>query len=234
MAEIIEITHENGTLSEYTATVTDAGDLSVSAAAALAGSNFGLAANVDDINPIYGYWQAGAAITTGKLRYRFYIDPNSLTMAGATEHTVVMITDISSNPVSFVLLHRTAGGEYGIYAVCVNDAGSHINTQVQTITDAPHYIEVLTQRAATSVSADGFTQFWVDGVLAFSTIPVDNFDQMADYQLLIVGAPSGLDASTSGVFYLDELVFRDDDIEIGPAAAAATPTRRRRGMMRPI
>lgn len=215
--------HESNNFSEYTATVTDGGDLSTSSAAALASTAYGISVLIDDTTAIYAYKALGSAITTGVVRYRFYIDPNSITMSNSTEHTVAIIADISSNPVSLALLHRTSGGEYGIYTVCVQDGGGHLNSQVQTISDAPHYVEVVTVRATNSTSTDGYTEFWVDGVYAYKTVLTDNYDQFNDWQLVIVGAPSGIDATTSGTFYLDEVVVRDDNTTIGPVATKAKP-----------
>lgn len=218
MAVVFTASHESNNFSEYTASVTDGGDLSTSTDSALASTAYGMKCVIDDTTSIYAYKALASAVTTGVVRYRFYIDPNSITMSALTEHTVVIITDISSNPVSLVLLHRTNTSEYGIYCVCVQDGGGHLNSQIQTITDAPHYIEVQTVRATTSSSTDGYTEFWVDGTYAYKTVLTDNYDQFNDFQIVIMGAPSGIDAGTSGTFYLDELVVNDDGGAIGPVS----------------
>lgn len=239
MAVVAEIDLESGDLSEFSATVTDGGDLSVTQAAALAGSDYGLQVTIDDTTSIYGYVNLGAPNTSGVVRYRFYVDINSISMQDGdlSEHSLVMITDLTANPISFLMLERTEGGQYAFYAVAVDDTGNHHNTQVYPVTDAPHYVEVLCTRASSSVAEDGGTTFWVDGVEAYSTIlGVDNYDQFADWQLIIMGAPSGVDPTTSGTFYLDELIVRDDDTEIGPVQEPdpePSPTGRRPGLLIP-
>jgi hypothetical protein len=128
-----------------------------------------------------------------------------------------MIADLSSNPVSFLMLQRNEDNTYGLYGVCIDDTGNHANSLIYTITDEPHYIEVETRRATGPSASDGYTRFWVDGVFAYSSqIGIDNYDWMNDYQLIIIGAPSGIDSGTSGTIYLDDLVVRDDEDEIGP------------------
>ena len=51
---VADIDHETGNLSEYSSTVTDSGDLSVSTNAALNGSRYGLQAVIDDTTGIFG------------------------------------------------------------------------------------------------------------------------------------------------------------------------------------
>jgi hypothetical protein len=208
--------HETaGSFAEYTASVTDGGDLSIGSGAALAGSSNGMSVLVDDTTLIYAYKSLASAITTGVVRYRFYFDPNTMTMTNGDAFSVMMITDVGSNPVSFIMFSKTAGGNYAMYAVCVQDGGTHLNTVEVTITDAPHWIEVETRRATTSTSVDGYTYFWIDGNFAAKTVLADNFDQMNDWQVIIVGAVSGIDAGTSGTCYIDEVVVNDDGAVIG-------------------
>ena len=99
MSTVFTATHEAGDFSEYTTSVTDSGDLSVTSAAALAGTTKGISVLIDDTTAIYAYKALASAQTTNVVRYRFYIDPNSITMSNSSEHTVMLITDISSNPV---------------------------------------------------------------------------------------------------------------------------------------
>jgi hypothetical protein len=211
----------------------------VTQAAGLAGSEYGLQCVIDDTTAVYGYVLLGSPNTSGVVRYRFYVDPNSITMQDGdqSEHSLVMITDISSNPISFLMLERTEGGEYAFYAVAVDDNGVHHNTQVYPTTDEPHCVEVLCTRASSNVAADGGTTFWVDGVEAYSTIlGVDNYDQFADWQIIIMGAVSGLDPTTSGTMYLDELIVNDDGSEIGPVEEPEpepAPASRRAGLLIP-
>jgi hypothetical protein len=223
-ANLINLRHEAGNLSEYTTSSVDGGDLSIAREAALGGSGYGMKILIDDQNGLYAYKLLSSPVTSGIVRYRVYLDPNSITMPIDSEHTFVVISDISGNPVSLVLLKRTTSNTYGIYAVSIEDTGNHHNSQIYTISDAPHYIEVLTVRASSNVSNDGYTRFWVDGQLAYTTTPTDNFDQMADYQNIIVGAPTGIDVGTSGTFFVDEILVNNSGEQIGPAGSTNTPS----------
>jgi hypothetical protein len=65
MAVVADIDLESGDLSEFSGTVTDGGDLSVTQAAALAGSEYGLQCVIDDTTAVYGYVLLGSPNTSG-------------------------------------------------------------------------------------------------------------------------------------------------------------------------
>ena len=210
MAVIFDIDHEAGNLSEYNSTVTDSGDLSAHADAALAGTGYGLNCLIDGTGSIYG--QLTLSSTYTDFRFRFYFDPNSLTM-GQYEAFHVAFIYTSASPWSVARIAYTATGE--LVFEPFNDPGN-LSPNYAAITDAPHYIEVYGHRAATNVSADGTYEWWVDGVSKSIWTGVDNYDLFAMFQLFRIGAVNGVDAGTSGTIYLDELVIRDDSTEIGP------------------
>ena len=76
MGEVFDVTHNAGNLSEYDATVTDGGDLSAAVGAAMAGSDYGLQAVIDDTTKVYG--RMDFSLSSSAFRYRFYFDPNGL------------------------------------------------------------------------------------------------------------------------------------------------------------
>lgn len=217
MAEIANIGFETGDLSQFDSTVIDGGDLSVSAGAALAGSSYGMQAVIDDTTAIYGQANIGSwpgAATS--LRYRFYIDPNSLTMAEGDDFWMAIVNG------QMIVRLGYSGGNFIITGVYYGDGG-YLGDNSDTITDAPHYIEGLINRAATDVSADGSYQFWIDGALVATYLNADNYDSFNNINNFRLGAPSSLDAGTSGTFYLDQLIIRNDDTEIGPVPAGGDP-----------
>ena len=67
MSVIVDINHEVGDLTEYTATQTDSGDLSVTAGAALVGT-YGLSVLIDGAGDIYGEYNLGSNNTSGQYR----------------------------------------------------------------------------------------------------------------------------------------------------------------------
>ena len=79
VTRLATLTHDTGDLTEYTSTVIDGGDLSVTTAAALAGTSHGLQVVIDDSTAIYGQKDFSASAL---IRFRFYIDPNSLSSIG--------------------------------------------------------------------------------------------------------------------------------------------------------
>lgn len=222
MTVIIDYNFEDGTLNEFGSTVTDSGDLSAQAAAALAGTSYGMQAVVDDATNIYGL-TIGINNTSGKMRLRFYFDPNSLTMGSAELFTLYYARSAVPNTFMQVQL-RWSGSVYQIIATITNDAASSTPTTAINITDAPHYVEVYLQRASSDVASDGRIDVWVDGAGQQSVTGVDNYDRFNNFNQFLFGATVGLDAGTSGTFFLDELVINDDGSLIGAYSATKTVT----------
>lgn len=218
--EIFHITHEVGDLSEYTSTVTDGGDLSVTGAAALVG-DYGLSALIDGTGGIYGEIEY-TQIATGVYRWRFYVDPNGLTMAGGDEFYLCRMTKQETSTRADVNLKYSSG--YYINARVREDDGTNRVTADYAITDDVHYIECLVEYASGPTGNDGILTLWIDGVQKESITDVD-LDSRSQPDEAFLGPHSNIDAGTSGTLYLDDFVLRDDSTEIGaaPAAAAGNP-----------
>ncbi|HLE48848.1 MAG TPA: LamG domain-containing protein [Patescibacteria group bacterium] len=200
----VDIDHETGDTSQYTSLTDPDSDLSVTAAAAQNGTNYGLAVQIDDTTATYGRKDI-TANTSGIARYSFYFDINNLTMSEAgDEFTFANIYNSGVNSTSFVNVKRFSG-VYTLRAAIVDDAGAASYTSYYTITDAPHYVEVELKRASTVSSSDGTVQLWIDGVAQETKTGVDNYDRFNDFWSVRLGAVSSIDAGTSGTFYVDEL-----------------------------
>lgn len=210
MAELFNIRHETD-LSEYTSTVTDSGDLSQSGAAALAGTSGGMSALIDGTGAIYGE-RTFSQVTSGTYRFRFYIDPNNLTMAGADTFQVCRILDSSSGRCQVWL--RYDGSNYEIRARVQEDDTTWTATNNYDISNAEHYVEVRVVYAASGVASDGTLDLWIDGVLQQQKTGLDIYDTTQPDNGRL-GAVSDLNVGTSGTLYLDEFVFRDDGTLIG-------------------
>jgi len=221
MSVIVNITHEVGDLSEYTSTVTDGGDLSVEAAAALVGTR-GLQCVIDDTTVIYGT-KSGLNNTSGKSRARLYIDPNTLAMATNTGFWHCVLRNNTTGMCAAVYLNHSTT-DYRIYVAIKDDVPADTYGTKFVITDAPHYIEIYLQRAATNSSADGSLQLWIDGVNKETISGIDNYDRFAALNSVDFGAIYGLASGISGTFFLDDLVVNDDGGEIGPATTPITIT----------
>jgi len=222
MSVIVNIRFESD-LSEFNSTVTDGGDLywdNSATAKAVAGTQGAMACLIDDTTAIYGL--TAQLTQAAQVRFRFYIDPNSLTMANEDSFVICYVSQkggLYDQICQLYLAYTTATGYYLIWSTR-GDTVSTVGYDTCTITDAPHYIECLVVRAATDVSSDGSMQWWVDGVDQGTTGSIDNYNQMSDQPWRFhFGAYASVDAGTSGTFFIDEIVVNNDGGVIGPAGA---------------
>lgn len=217
MSELVHITHEGGDLSEWTATVTDGGDLSASTDAGLVGT-YGMSGYIDDTNSINAYYLFGDLGTVSAYRFRFYIDLTDLTMqSGDNYYAGGIINNSTVNTYHYV--GRDATGKYIIWYFR-NDTGSVThNSGKLYLSDAPHYVEVHMVRATTTSSYNGGIYVYVDGGLEYSATNFDNYETASwgGNDRIQLGAINNIDAGTSGYFYYDDIIVRDDGTEIGPA-----------------
>jgi len=216
MPEIFNINHETGDLSQYNSTVTDSGDLSVTEAAALAGT-YGMQVQINDIGGIYGH-KDFAQLTSAVYRYRIYIDPNDLEIASGDSFRVAIVYDGGADRSQITLKHD--GSNYQVRANVIDDSSNWNNTSYYDITNEAHYIEVLVEYASGAGENDGRLTLWIDGAQQEQKGNLDVYS-VTKPQDARLGAVAGLDASTSGTLYLDEFVLRDDDTEIGPEGPSA-------------
>jgi hypothetical protein len=217
MAELFNIDHEAGDLSEYDSTVTDGGNLSAHADAALAGTSYGLNCFIDDTTEIYGECNLGTSNTSGVLRARFYIDPNTIDLSANQKISVCRFFASTANAVVHVRMEGRSGSfRYQIGAW--DDTPTYSYTQSDDLSDAEHYVELQLLRASSDVAADGQLDAWVDGGALTSVTDLDNYDRFADFDYVRLGAME-IHSSADGTFYLDQLIVNDDGSEIGPVAA---------------
>ena len=214
-AETLTITHDTGDLGEYSATVTDGGDLSVSAGAALAGTRYGLSAVMNDTSPIYGR-KVIALATTGVVSARAYVDPNGITMPAGSSFSFAWLINSTAQIVAHMQLVRNTGGTgYQLRATIVPDSGVVDHAVAQDITNAPHYLELRITRATSSTASDGRLDWWLDGVQQTPIIGRDNYDRFANVTDLVAGVPSHPGIGTSGTFHIDEIVLNNSGRYIG-------------------
>ncbi len=200
---------ESGNLSAWPSSVIDSGDLSISAAAALMGSQ-GLQALIDDNNPIYVADDRPAS--EPRYRTRFYLDPNSVPMVSGDGNNPFLAYAGSSTEVLRIGFGFT-NGVYQVRVGLINDSGAWQNTSWFTISDAPHAIE-LDWRAATSAGANnGGLTLWIDGIQKANLTGVDNDTRRIDAVRL--GAASGIDTGTRGTIFFDAFESRRESY-IGP------------------
>lgn len=223
MSVIVDIDLEAGNLTEFTSTSTNGGKMSAAAGAALAGTSYGLQFVISNTTTMYGMVDLAPSDTSGKLRFRFYLDPNGLTMANSDLFTILGTYNSSSSGLAVVELYYTTGGGYQIRAKLNNDANSFTSTSSYAITDAPHYIECYLQRATNNGSSDGSLQLWIDGTSKETISGIDNYDKFVNFDKVYWCADQ-IDAGTSGTFFMDQLIINNDGSEIGPVVSGPTYT----------
>jgi hypothetical protein len=200
---------ESGNFSAWSLSKIDAGDLSVTTAAALVGSR-GMQAVLDDNTTIFVTDDRPAA--EPRYRARFYFDPNSITMVNGDAHFIFNGFMGSSTAILRVEFRRSSN-VYQLRARLLNDGSSWINSNWFTITDAMHSIEV-DWRAATGAGANnGGLTLWIDGVQQANLTGVDNDTRRIDRVRL--GAVAGVDTGTRGTYYFDAFESRRQTF-IGP------------------
>ena len=179
---------ESGSLSAWTSNANDSGDLSVSAAAALADAR-GLQAVLDDNTSIFVTDDTPNA--EPRYRARFYFDPNSISMANGDNHYIFQGYSGASTAVLRVQF-RFSGGSYQVRAALRADGSSWTNTSWFNISDAPHLIELDYLSAANN----GGLTLWIDEVQRANPTGIDNDTRRIDRVQL--GAVSGVDSGTRG------------------------------------
>jgi predicted outer membrane repeat protein len=188
---------ESGNFSAWTTSSADAGDLSVSTAAALEGSQ-GLQAVIDDNTAIYMVDDTPNA--EPHYLARFHFDPNSISMANGDAH-VLLRGYSGSSTVALRVEFGYSAGSYQIRAGLMNDGSAFTNTNWFPLTDAPHIIQV-DWRSASGVGANnGGLVLWIDGVQQQLVAGIDNDTWRIDR--IRLGANAGIDSGTRGTYYFD-------------------------------
>jgi hypothetical protein len=201
---------EAGNLSAWSSSVTDAGNLSVSGSAALAGSQ-GMQAFINDNNSIYVTDETPAS----ELRYRarFYFDPNSISMLSGDVHNIFTAYSGNTLLASHRVVFRYYNGAYQLRAGLIDDSSVWHNSNWFTISDAPHFVEFDWMAASGVGTNDGYMTFWIDGSQVANLTGVNNPSQRIEQARL--GAVNGVDTGTRGTYYFDAFESRRQTY-IGP------------------
>jgi hypothetical protein len=197
---ILQDNFESGGLGAWSSTSTDGGDLSVTGAAALAGS-LGLQGVVDDTAGLYV--QDDSPEDEGRYRVRFSIDPNGFDpgeAAGKRRTRVLLAFQDAPTRRLFAVVLRRLNGQYAIGARARRDDNTQASTPFFNVGDAPHFVDVAWTQASTADANDGRLDLWIDGAHV-STLPgLDNNASGIDFVRL--GALS-VKATATGTLFWD-------------------------------
>lgn len=200
---------EAGNLAAWSAS-TNGGSLSVTTAAALAGSTRGLRVAITSNTATY----LTDLTPTSETRYRarFYFDPNTIAMSSGNAH-YIFYGDSGTSTVATYIEFRRSSGQYQLRAGILNDGSSYSVTTWNTITDAPHSIEIDWRRSTAARANNGGLTFWIDNQQKANITGIDNDTRRIDGSRL--GAISGIDSGTRGFYYFDAFVSSRQNY-IGP------------------
>jgi hypothetical protein len=182
-------------LGPWSVVSTGGGDLSVSEAAALEGTQ-GLQGVVNDT---VGIWvQDDTPENEGRYRARFRLDPNGFDpgeAAGMRRTRVLIGLETGPSRRLFAVVLRRVNGEYSLMGRARLDDGVQADTGFFAITDAPHAVEIAWTRSSTPDANDGRFQLWIDGALVSTLSGLDNHRSALDAvrmgALSVKGSASG-------------------------------------------
>ena len=195
---------ESGSLSAWTASSTNGGNLRVSPDAALSGG-FGMQATFTNTTTMLVRDESPSA--EPRYRARFYFNPNSISMASGNNITLLQGLD-ASNQIVFSIQFNRSNTAYQLRARAYDSQlVTFTNTPYVNISNAKHYVEV-------DWSNDGHLTFWIDGTQQGSLTGINNSTYTIEKVRL--GAPTLSITSTSGTFYIDAFESRRQTY-IGPA-----------------
>jgi len=197
---------ESGTLGAWTSASTDAGDLSVSGAAAMKFSTSGLQGVVDDVASLFV--QDDTPVDENLYRARFYFDTNGFDPgeASGARRTRIFIAfeEAPTRRLAAIVLKRQ-GGVYSVMGRARLDDGSQADTGFFGVTPGAHYVEMAWKRASGPSTNDGTFELWIDGTSQSLLTNLDNSLSAVDFVRL--GALS-VKNTANGTLFWDEFESR--------------------------
>jgi hypothetical protein len=196
---------EGGASSAWSLSATDGGDLTVSPAAALRASTFGLQGVVDDTAGLYV--QDDSPDAEKHYRARFHFDPNGFDPGESLNHrrTRIFIAFASPNRRVAAIVLRRLGGSYSVMARARLDDNTQASTSFFPITDEPHSVEIRLAGATGPDTLDGALVLYIDGTQVTELNLLDNSLTAVDFARL--GALS-VKTGAGGTLYWDEFQSR--------------------------
>jgi hypothetical protein len=163
---------------------------------------------VDDTVAIYVTDELPNAET--RYRARFYLNPNSISMADGMDFYI--FTGYHTASVFQVQLGFSAGN-YQIRLRQTNDSNTTTSTAWINIANGSNVIEIEWWAASAAGANNGGANLWINGNQSGSLSNLDNDTRRIEFVRL--GAISGLNAGTLGTYYLDAFESRRQTY-IGP------------------
>jgi hypothetical protein len=212
---------ESGDFSAWTTSITDGGDLSVTSAAALVGTR-GMQVRINDNN--YIRVQRNMPSLMSRLRARFYLHPNTLSMAENDNFMIFMAHDSVGNR-NLTIEMRRFSGKFQVRGGIKNNAALFVYTPWANLSNTTQAIEIDARAASSASASDGYITLWIDGTQAATLTGIAN-SSWAQKRVL-VGAVLGIDTGTRGTLYMDLVEVRSSSyigLTSDPVKVPTTPT----------
>jgi hypothetical protein len=196
-------------IDDWTSQTDGAHTITRDAAAALGGTSGGIKVAISGTGQ--GYVRQTFTWSSGDdFGARFYFDSTGLAMGTDDDWKLTRIYDTSSSVERLQIIVGYNGTLFFVNASVWVDGDTEERTADYTFDDGEHYFEIYMKRHASA----GSLKLKLDGDLkeTISSLAIDTISRPNATRVGIVG---GMDSGTSGYFYVDEVVFRDDDTDIG-------------------
>jgi len=151
------------------------------------------------------YEQLSDPTTENDITAEFDFDPNSLTMADLDTFQLLIA------PNEFRVDFRINSGTYQCRVLAFLDSGN-TSSSWHSLSDAPQTIRVVWRASSGAGKDDGWIALYIDGTHQETVDGLDNDTLSVDE--IRFGGVSGLDAGTSGVFYLDDIKWYDEIVDL--------------------
>ena len=186
---------DSGNVTAWSSAVTNGGKLSVTAAAARAGT-FGLQAQVSGTTGMYVADTTPTALASYHARFAYA--PNSISITSGRTHDLLDVLDAANTAQATVQVTKN-NGNYQIRATA-RSGSSTKTTSWYTISNATHSIEIAWQSATASGGTNGTLTLWIDGVAKQTVTGLANSSaRIATARL----GPQNIGSGITGTEYLD-------------------------------
>ncbi len=215
MAQIIHITHDDGTFSEYDSAPSSR--LTVEVAAGLNSTAEGLERN-NTGSAGDGQVAINLSTATTVFRLGYYIDLNTFSPNSGQGSDLVYLQGDSAGYTFFTELRDDGSGIFFRVRTQEDDFGEvNLSTTAGGLPSGEVTVEVVWTKASSAVANDGVCEILINSIQANIVSNLDMFNSWADIAASLTALIISTDGYTgSGTFYYDEIIIRDDSTSIFP------------------
>jgi len=226
MADLLNLTFEGGDTSQVdTEFTSNGGSITASTASAQEGTNYGVDLVSGGAASTAILAQTDFTYNTDDVRVRFYVDFTALTMADGDQFDIIRVKSPSgsTNRIRAMVLYTLSGDVHSMSFGLKDDAGSWTDSSEVTIPNGKAMVEIHAIRGTGVPVSDNNAELriYINGSTTKepesldATDAIDLVDTWGINEFRF-GSLAGVDAGTTGSFYMDEIKATDDSARIGP------------------